>query len=34
MRRCREQALGLIFAIAKEGGTRQFFYRMAPPEKL
>lgn len=30
----QEQALGLIFAIAKEGGTGQFFYRMAPPEQL
>jgi predicted dinucleotide-binding enzyme len=30
----QEQVLGLIFAIAQEGGTGQFFYRMAPPEKL
>jgi predicted dinucleotide-binding enzyme len=30
----QEQVLGLIFAIAKEGDTGQFFYRMAPPEKL
>jgi 8-hydroxy-5-deazaflavin:NADPH oxidoreductase len=30
----QEQVLGLIFAIAQEGGAGQFFYRMAPPEKL
>ncbi|MGV1049439.1 MAG: hypothetical protein ACOYD4_13055 [Solirubrobacterales bacterium] len=30
----QEQVLGLIFAIAKEGGTGQFYYRMAPPGKL
>jgi predicted dinucleotide-binding enzyme len=30
----QEQFLALIFAIAQEGGTGQFFYRMAPPEQL
>ncbi|MDX6626056.1 MAG: 8-hydroxy-5-deazaflavin:NADPH oxidoreductase [Solirubrobacterales bacterium] len=30
----QEQVLGLIFAIAQEGGMGQFFYRMAPPERL
>jgi predicted dinucleotide-binding enzyme len=30
----QEQFLPLVFAIAKEGGIGQFFYRMAPPERL
>jgi 8-hydroxy-5-deazaflavin:NADPH oxidoreductase len=30
----QEQFLPLIFAISQEGGTGQFFYRMAPPESF
>jgi predicted dinucleotide-binding enzyme len=30
----QEQFLPLVFAIAKEGGRGQFFYRMAPPDQL
>ena len=30
----QEQFLPLVFAIAKEGGTGQFFYRMAVPAEL
>jgi predicted dinucleotide-binding enzyme len=30
----QEQFLPLVFAIAKEGGMGQFFYRMAPPDRL
>jgi predicted dinucleotide-binding enzyme len=29
-----EQFLPLVFAIAREGGSGQFFYRMATPENL
>jgi predicted dinucleotide-binding enzyme len=30
----QEGFLALMFAISKEGGNGQFFYRMAPPEQL
>ena len=30
----QEGFLPLMFAISKEGGGGQFFYRMAPPEQL
>lgn len=30
----QEQFLPLVFAIAQDGGTGQFFYRMATPEEL
>lgn len=30
----QEAFLPLMFAISKEGGNGQFFYRMAPPEQL
>ena len=30
----QEAFLGLVFAIAEEGGTGQFLYRMATPENL
>jgi predicted dinucleotide-binding enzyme len=30
----QEQFIDLVFAIAKEGGRGQFFYRMEPPERF